>query len=681
MPFGLCNAPATFERMMDRLLHGLKWTTCLCYLDDVVIFSPSFETHLDRLDEVLKVFRHAGLQLNSAKCQFGSRQLKILGHIVNKNGIQPDPAKINAIADFPPPADLKSLRSFLGLCSYFRRFIAAFATIARPLSNLLKNDTPFLWGTEQQAAFTRLKTALTSTPILGHFDDSAPTELRTDASGYGIGAVLIQHSLEEDHVIAYASRLLSSAERNYSITERECLAVVWSITKFRPYLYGRTFTVVTDHHALCWLSSLRDPIGRLGRWALRLQEYTFSVLHKSGKLHTDADCLSRHPVDPVDPENTEDSCFDQVDYPVMPISDLLEIEEEQRQDPALRAIIDRLSQGNPDASTRPFVLRNNVLYRHNFSSSGSEWLLVVPQGLRDPVLHELHASPTSGHLGVLRTYARIKERFYWAGMYKSVYKYVTACDQCQRHKTTNLRPAGLLHPLEPPSTPFFRVGVDLLGSFPPLSADNRWIVVAIDHQTRYAETKAVPTATATDVAQFLLDQIILKHGAPRELLTDRGRAFVSRVISEILRSCSIIHKPTTAYHPQANGLTERLNRTLANMLAMYVSSDHSNWDAALPFITFAYNSSRQDTTGFSPFFLLYGREPALLIDSLLPFPPDSTLTTFASEANSCSLDPECYCASFASRTIYGFALSNTDPASLVKLEIAFVMNDQIGMSA
>lgn len=251
MPFGLCNAPATFERMIDFLLRGFKWLTCICYLDDVIVFSPTFETHLHRLADILEVFRRAGLQLNSSKCRFGGRQLKILGHVVDAAGVRPDPDKVRAVQEFPIPRSAKDVRSFVGLCSYFRRFIENFAEIARPLTDLLKADTSFSWGTAQSAAFATLVDRLTRCPVLAHFDPLAPTEVRTDASGHGIGAVLVQKQTGHDRVIAYASRLLSPAERNYSITERECLALVWAVSKFRPYLYGKSFAVITDHHALC----------------------------------------------------------------------------------------------------------------------------------------------------------------------------------------------------------------------------------------------------------------------------------------------------------------------------------------------------------------------------------------------------------------------------------------------
>lgn len=612
MPFGLCNAPATFERMMDSLLRGFKWSTCLCYLDDVIIFSPSFEAHLRHLSEILAIFRQANLQLNAAKCRFARSEITILGHLVDANGVQPDPAKIKAVKDFPVPRSSKDVRSFVGLCSYFRRFIRGFADIARPLTALLKKDAVFLWGTEQAESFDTLISLLTTSPILAHFDATAPTEVRTDASGYGIGAVLAQHQSGHECVIAYASRLLSPAERNYSITERECLALVWAVGKFRPYLYGRPFSVVTDHHALCWLASLKDPTGRLGRWALRLQEYSYSVVYRSGRLHQDADCLSRYPVEPPDPTSS-----DTLATSVLAISSFEHLADEQRLDASLTRIIDRLTTAPSHPSLRLFQLKDGVLYRRNVHPDGPELLPVVPKHLRSDVLRQLHDVPTAGHLGVSRTYDRVRRRFFWPGLYRSIRRYVGACDMCQRRKVPTTLTAGPLQPLDIPIEPFFRVGVDLLGPFPQSTKGNKWIAVATDYATRYAITRALPTSCATDVADFLLHDVILHHGAPRQLLTDRGRYFLSRVVDDILRSCSTVHKLTTSYHPQTNGLTERLNRTLTDMLSMYVSDDHSDWDVALPYVTFAYNSSRLDTAGYSPFYLLFGREPTLPLDTLI----------------------------------------------------------------
>ncbi|GFX69071.1 retrovirus-related Pol polyprotein from transposon 297 [Trichonephila clavipes] len=446
MTFGLCNAPATFERMMDNLLRHFKWTMCLCYLDDIIVFSETFEDHLIRLRFVLKCLQEAGLKLNSKKCLFAAQEVKILGHLVSSNGVRPDPDKIKAVRNFPTPKNIHDIRSFLGLCSYFRRFIKGFCYLAEPLQSLLKSGVEFHWGPEEVEAFNSLKKALTSDPVLGMYDERASTEIHTDASGYGIGAVLVQIQNNVEKVIAYASRTLTKAEKNYSTTERECLAIVWATNKFRPYIFGKHFTVVTDHHSLCWLMNLKDPSGRLARWALRLQEHDFDVKYKTGKKHSDADALSRNPVE----EETE----------------------------------------TPDK----FLA---------VTTNGKLWLPVIPKHLRADILRHFHDAPTAGHLGFAKTYDRIRKRFYWPGMYRNVVRLA----------------------------PFHRIGIDLLGRFPKSAHGNKWIIVCTDYSTRYAITKALPTAEVDEIAKFLLEEIVLRHGAPRVIITDRGAVFRSRLVS------------------------------------------------------------------------------------------------------------------------------------------------------
>lgn len=632
MPFGLCNAPATFERMIDNILRGLKWKTCLCYLDDIIIFSSNFEEHLERLSQVLSCLSAANLQLNTKKCTFAAKTIKILGHVISKHGIRPDPDKIKAVSDFPRPQRQKELRSFLGLSSYFRRFIRGFATIAAPLNNLLKNNSTFTWSPECESAFTSLKAALTSDPVLRHFNNNSATVLHTDASGYGLGAILLQPDDScVEHVIAYASRSLSKPEQNYTITEKECLAVVWAIAKFRPYLYGRHFSVVTDHHALCWLASLKNLSGRLGRWALRLQEYDYTIVYKSGRKHQDADALSRCPL----PQPSTITTILNIETSPSPteLFDGIGIATQQRQDPQLRNIIAQMEGTSPTTNARSrrqllhYQLQNDILYRRNYSPHGHRWLLVIPRTLHALVLESLHDDPTAGHLGLFKTYCRVRERYFWPGMYTAVTKYVSSCLVCQKHKCRTSAPTGQLLPPRCPSQPFEIVGIDLFGPLPRTVNGKRWVVTAVDHLTRYAETAALPTGSATEVADFFVHQLLLRHGAPRVLLSDRGRTFLSQTVQEVLAACAVIHKTTSAYHPQTNGLTERFHRTLAHMIATYVSSDHTNWDAILPFVTYAYNTAIQSTTGYSPFELVHARQPTSLLDTVLEYTPTEPHTT------------------------------------------------------
>ncbi|GBM36759.1 Retrovirus-related Pol polyprotein from transposon 17.6 [Araneus ventricosus] len=508
MPFGLCNAPATFERMMDTVLRGLKWNICLCYLDDIIVYAPNFQEHKRRLRKVLKCIQEAGLTLNSNKCSFGKKKLTILGHLVDEHGIYPDPQKTAAVTKFPVPENVSDVRSFLGLCSYYRRFIKNFSDIAKPLHDLLKKNAKFSWGTPQKESFLTLKKLLTSGPVLGHFLPNAETKIHSDASGYGIGAVLVQVQDGKERPLAYASRSLTAAEKNYSTTEKECLAVVWAISKFRPYLFGRPFTVVTDHHSLCWLANLKDPSGRLARWALRLQECDINIVYKSGRKHSDADSLSRKPLF----ESVVENCDE-----IPSLAAISDYRKEQLKDKHLKSIIRTLEKGDGYQS---YQMRNNVLYKRNYDPMGQQWLLVIPKQLRRDVLKSLHDAPTSGHLGFAKTYDRIRRKYCWPGLYGSVRRYVSHCRECQRRKSPPQLPSGQLHPIKPPDIPFNKIGVDLLGRFPLTRNGNRWIIVCTDYLTRFTVTKALPTAEATEIAKFLVEEIILKHGAPREMISD-----------------------------------------------------------------------------------------------------------------------------------------------------------------
>lgn len=612
VPFGLCNAPATFQRMINKVLSGLLWRVCLAYLDDIVIFSKTMATHLQDLESVFSALDVANLRLKSEKCSFARQEIKYLGHILTGESIRPDPDKVAAIEKFPKPRNKKGVQSFLGICNYYRRFIKDFSRISRPLTNLTKKDVPFVWDAACEVAMQTLKEKLITAPILRQFEPGKPIEVHTDACDYGIGAVLVQKIGTQERVVAYASRHLNKAEMNYSTTEKECLAVVYACGQFRPYVFGSKFTVVTDQASLAWLMKVRNPNGRLMRWSLLLQEFDITLRHRPGLKNGNADTLSRLPHDPA-PVSEENP------LPLL-VLDQVDVGKKQRADPWMKEIMQHLE--HPDApvvrktkrTARSFRLIDGVLYRRAKGFQEDRAALVVPKCLRSEILRYCHDATTAGHLGVKRTWEKVRCRYFWPKMFSYVSKYVLSCPDCQTRKQPPGRPVGFLQPIPPAGRPFQQVGMDFIGPFTKSKAGNRYIVVITDYHTKWVEAVACPAATAAEAARAFVEQIVLRHGAPEKVISDRGQHFVANLTEEIFRLVGSEHATTTAYHPQANGLCERFNRTLADMLSMYVSSHHRDWDEFLPYVLFAYNSSTHETTGFTPFFLLHGHEPTLPVD-------------------------------------------------------------------
>ena len=295
LPFGLTSAPATFQRLMEQVVHGLHWKTLLLYLDDIIVIGPDFETHLTRLGEVLGRLRGAGLKLKPAKCELLQTKVGYLGHVVSQRGVSTDPEKIEAVAQWPVPKDLKELQAFLGTVGYYRQYIPSFATLAKPLTRLTGSKETWQWTTEQQEAFEQLQKCLVTAPVLGYPNPGLPYVLDTDASNEGVGAVLSQVQEGEERVIGYYSKTLTPPERNYCVTRRELLAVVKGVKHFRPYLYGQKFTLRTDHASLLWLCQRREPSDQVARWLETLSEFKYTLHHRAGARHGNADGLSRRP--------------------------------------------------------------------------------------------------------------------------------------------------------------------------------------------------------------------------------------------------------------------------------------------------------------------------------------------------------------------------------------------------
>jgi hypothetical protein len=409
LPFGVANGPSTFQSTMDIVLGGLHWTSCLVYLDDIIIYAPTFASHLKRLNLVLSCLSKAGLKLKTSKCKFAMTTLKVLGHVVSREGIAPDPEKLRAVVEFPScnegktQADkVKRVQRFLGLCSYYRKHTPGFSKIALPLILLTKKGQPFVWGDDQQNSFNQLKAALLAARLLAHPNYTLPMIIIPDACGFGIGAVLSQNVNGKEHPLAYVSRLLSSSEVNYSITEKECLALIWSLEKFRPLIWGCKLIIITDHEALCWLRTKRDLAGRLARWSLCLQEYDVEIQYRSGKLHQNADCLLRNPL--LTKEKVlEERCLE-VGSIIMDSLDLqlqdvrLEFAKKQREVREWRTIIERIEAKR--SVGRHFCLLEHRLFKQK-SIYGRNYLrLCVPPEFRGLILKSCHDDPVSGHLGI-----------------------------------------------------------------------------------------------------------------------------------------------------------------------------------------------------------------------------------------------------------------------------------------
>ena len=479
--------------------------------------------------------------------------------------------------------------------------------ISRPLSNLLKKNAPWEWGPAQQEAFCSLKNCLTTAPILRQADHTKPFTLRTDASSLAIGAALLQGEENEELPVEYASRLLTTAEKNYTTTEREALAIVWAIGRFRGYIEENSIVVITDHQPLRWLMTLKSPTGRLARWALQLQPYNLTIRYTPGKANALADLLSRPQCD----LETRPACPVCTIHVGLPTQGARTLREEQLQVPEVKKIIEDLTSTNPEVfqpwSAKGYVLNQGVLYHYAQDGDEEDAQLVVPTQDRPRVLREYHDAPTAGHYGIARTLQKITARYFWPGMRRYVTDYLKTCLECQRFKPANTKPAGLLQ------TPVLRqrmevISVDLFGPLPPGDNGEKWVFIAQDYATKWVELFALVTATAEACAWTIVNELGLRYGLPRRIISDNGTQFISAVMQKITYCLGITQSFTPVYHPEANPV-ERRNRDLKTQISIQIGeSPHSTWPSKLPSIRFAMNTSRSQGTGFTPAYLMFGRE-------------------------------------------------------------------------
>ena len=708
MSFGLCNAPGTFERLMERVLAGLSWKTCLLYIDDIIVYSRTFEEHVDRLREVFGRLQSAGLKLKPSKCNLFKPEVSFLGHIVGRDGIRTDPVKTEAVRTWGKPRNITDVRSFLGLCSYYRKFIPNFSNISAPLTALNEKGRPFVWGDEQQKAFVELKNRLVTTPILGYPREKGRFILDTDASDTGLGAVLSQEQDGEERVIMYLSRSLTKEERRYCVTRKELLAIVYAVQQCKQYLLGSKFLIRTDHGSLTWLMSFKEPQGQVARWIEILSEYHWDIQHRPGRVHQNADGLSRSPcpqcgkvdwkqmkidawkeVEKVQRvmtrskkkmETTEavtpDGCPDgsgtaeSGDQPPEPVHEetgdmrkgdavdvienwmqqytKAEIAEMQRKETWYKGV-QQWTAGEKAADfqfsalgaaekilygmRKQLRIVDGVVYRSWRASDGADRLqLMAPQPIRREIFRLAHEVNSGGHLGARRMRKRIRYRYFWPEMDRDIQQWILACDECAS-RSQHAAKKNVMQKFQT-GRPMERVAMDIMGPLPRTTSGNKYILVVGDYFTKWIEAYPIPNQEAKTVADVLTFEFVARFGAPMEIHTDQGRNFCSRIMQEVCKLLGVNKTQTTPFRPKSDGFVERFNRTLQQMISLYVNKHQTDWDRIVPLALTAYRATPQDTTGQTPNMLMLGREitlPVDLIAGMLPGETTPTQTEYATE--------------------------------------------------
>ncbi|CAN6576812.1 unnamed protein product [Malus baccata var. baccata] len=622
MPFGLCNAPATFQRCMMSIFSDYVEKIIEVFMDDFSVFGDSFDSCLHNLSLILKRCVETNLVLNWEKCHFMVKQGIVLGHIISEKGIEVDKSKIDLVHHLPSPTSVREVRSFLGHAGFYRRFIKDFSKIAQPLCRLLQKEVAFEFTKECTESFNQLKELLTTAPIIVPPDWSLPFELMCDASDYALGAVLGQRKDKRPHVIYYASRTLNDAQLNYSTTEKELLAVVFALDKFRSYLIGTKVIVFTDHAALKYLLTKKEAKPRLIRWILLLQEFDIEIRDKKGSENVVADHLSRM-------VHNEES------LPILetfPDEQLLSIKVSA---PWYADIVNFLvSKRIPSEFTRH--QRDKLRHDAWFYVWDDPYLWkfcpdqIIRRCVHDSECHSIlsfcHTYACGGHFGTQRTALKVLQcGFYWPSIFKDAKTFCLTCDKCQRM-------GGISAKDQMPQVSILNVeifdvwGIDFMGHFPS-SYGFTYILLAVDYVSKWVEARATRTNDSKVVADFIRTNIFARFGMPRVIISDGGSHFCNRTIDALLRKYSVSHKVSTPYHPQTNGQAEVSNREIKQILEKTVGPTRKDWSLRLDDALWAYRTAYKTPLGCPRFDLSMARRAIFLLNwSTKDFGPSRSLT-------------------------------------------------------
>lgn len=642
MPMGLSSGPATFQRLMHSILRNENWKQCLIYLDDVLIFGRTLEEHNQRLKVVLQRFREAHLKLSPEKCRFLRQEVEYLGHVINEKGISPSLSKVEKIKTWPKPKNPEELRTFLGLCGYYRRHIQGYANIVAPLEQLCSavwtkkgkevRTAPFVWEDLHDTAFAQLKVLLTQAPILSFPTTHGEYILDTDASFESIGSVLSQIQDGEERVIAYASHKLSKAERNYCVTRKELLAVYKYVKQFSHYLYGRQFRIRTDHKSLIWLLNWNKPsTSQYCSWIAELSEYDMKVEHRPGKQHANADALSRIPQcqqcelrheNPMKKRNVKNVNGGSTTPKCRQMMSAL---SNQSEDTNIAAVIQAMKAGkikekNPEellhSSKEAKLLwrkRNNLCLRGNelyLCTESGLYKWIVPMKERKRLIFSTHKG--CGHIGINRTANIIQRDYYWPEMDLEIRTILNTCRPCQERKSPGVR---RLPPSQTTVTsfPFEKVAIDITGPLKPSRSGKKYILGIVDYFTKFPMLIPLQNVEAKTVARAVFEHWICLFGAPFIIHTDRGTVFESELFHELCRMNNISKTKTAPFYPKSDGLIERLFSTVKDMIFSITASKDIDWQNALPIISMGLRSSIQKATKVSPYEAVFGQKMRLPI--------------------------------------------------------------------
>jgi len=573
MPFGLCNAPGTFQREMNRIFFPLIGKCMFIYIDDLIIFSPTFEQHIEDLKKVFDILKDNGLKINLDKCDFFKESVELLGHTVSIEGISPINKKIEIIREWLPPTNITQLQSFLGAVGYYRKFIYNFATIAKPLFKLLKKNVKFSWEAVQQESFEELKRRLITAPILSMPDFDKQFIIRTDASKDGIGGVLIQK--DENNIekpIHYMSRTLKPAEVNYGITDLEGAAAAFCVKKFKSYISGSKFEILlfTDHKPLISIFKSKETLNaRQSRWVIMFSMLKVKVIYEPGKRNVLADALSRLRSKPSE---------------------------------VIATYLEEINTGK-NSLLKKFEEKFSRINNEEYFIDGGTFRKVIKEDKEKiKLLLEAHRI---GHEGIFKTYNRLKRDYYWNNMVLDVKYIVNTCKHCQLFKPQTFN-SNTEHIPTKPGLPFTQVGLDIVGPLPQTKNGNQYILVLVDYLTKWVEAEPTVKIESDDIIGFLT-RVFSRHGVPEILITDNGPQFKSDKTKAFLDLYGIYVHFVSVYHPESNGMVENRNKEIGKYLRILCNKNIENWDLILPSALWALRTCKNEVTKFSSFELLYGR--------------------------------------------------------------------------